>query len=190
MPCSESTRSLTALMSAPDMTIVPPGSGYFTNILTRIIAVASRAQSELPAEIADLLQPPDLTTWAARPRLCLDVGWHFVMESPMNRTHADNGTRGRRAGARAIRIVASLAALVMAGAGVANVALAQNNPPPRSDMPALDGQRTDSQSRMQAPIGHRQPRPQDLPSNALRDQEGRTDAQRELDKKLEICKGC
>jgi hypothetical protein len=45
---------------------------------------------------------------------------------------------------------------------------------------------------MQAPVGHRQPRVQDLPPSVLRKEggEGGINADQELDQKLEICKGC
>jgi hypothetical protein len=44
--------------------------------------------------------------------------------------------------------------------------------------------------RLPAPIGHRQPRAQDLPPNVRRDEAGATAEQRALDKKLEICRNC
>lgn len=47
-------------------------------------------------------------------------------------------------------------------------------------------------ARNEAPIGHRQPRVQDLPANVQRDQDKATAEQDALDKKLEnsICRGC
>jgi hypothetical protein len=46
--------------------------------------------------------------------------------------------------------------------------------------------------RFKAPIGHRQPRPQDLPPSVQREEtEGRaTRGERALDEKLKICKQC
>jgi hypothetical protein len=45
-------------------------------------------------------------------------------------------------------------------------------------------------TRLQAPIGHRQPRALDLPSNVRRDEGGATAEQRAVDKKLQICRNC
>jgi hypothetical protein len=47
----------------------------------------------------------------------------------------------------------------------------------------------------EAPVGHRQPRPQDLPPSVLRDEggganSGGVNADRQLDQELQICKGC
>jgi hypothetical protein len=45
-------------------------------------------------------------------------------------------------------------------------------------------------ARDQAPIGHCQPRVQDLPSGLQREQGAATAEQRALDKKLQICRQC
>ena len=46
----------------------------------------------------------------------------------------------------------------------------------------------------EAPVGHRQPRPQDLPPSVLREEgganRGGVNADRQLDQELQICKGC
>jgi hypothetical protein len=57
----------------------------------------------------------------------------------------------------------------------------QDNPPP----PATEG-------RGQAPVGHRQPRPGDLPADVRREEGGmvRSPVDRELDQKMQICRGC
>jgi len=49
-----------------------------------------------------------------------------------------------------------------------------------------------SEPRYEAPIGHRQPRAQDLPSSVVRDEDRMKADQDALDKKLEssICRGC
>jgi hypothetical protein len=95
--------------------------------------------------------------------------------------------------------VAGLGVLLMAGTGLPSVALAQNNPALGTDargtpLPSEDTQPAEPQGRIpQAPVGHRQPRPQDLPPSVLRNEggEGRgVNADRELDQKLQICKGC
>ena len=44
--------------------------------------------------------------------------------------------------------------------------------------------------RSEAPVGHRQPRPQDLPRDVLQNEGGRTKEQVESDKRLNICRGC
>jgi hypothetical protein len=47
-----------------------------------------------------------------------------------------------------------------------------------------------SADRHQAPTGHRQPRPQDLPAD-VREREGTVSAtEREFDRQLNICRGC
>ena len=91
--------------------------------------------------------------------------------------------------------VAALPVLLMAGAG-----LAQNNispgtdaagtPPPRLDTPSPGAQG----GVPEAPVGHRQPRPQDLPPSVLREEgganSGAVNVDRQLDQELQICKGC
>jgi hypothetical protein len=88
--------------------------------------------------------------------------------------------------------VAALAVMIAAGLPITAAAERSDRQPP--DSQAVNPQPLDSQSRMQAPIGHRQPRPQDLPPSVLRDEEGggsgTTRAQEQLDKDLQICKGC
>ena len=84
---------------------------------------------------------------------------------------------------------------VMMTTGLPIMAVAERNDSRPVDSQALDPQPLESQGRAQAPIGHRQPRPQDLPPSVLRDEEGgggggTTRAQQDLDKDLQICKGC
>jgi hypothetical protein len=91
--------------------------------------------------------------------------------------------------------VAALPVLLMAGAG-----LAQNNVSPGTDAvgtprPRLDAPSPGAQGRIpEAPVGHRQPRPQDLPPSVLREEgganRGGVNADRQLDQELQICKGC
>jgi hypothetical protein len=100
----------------------------------------------------------------------------------------DSATRNHRAPMRTFVLVTALAALTMGGTGPASVASAQSNPTPRLETPAP---RPDTQGRaLEAPVGHRQPRPQDLPPSVLRGEGTRTPDQEALDKKLEICRGC
>jgi hypothetical protein len=108
----------------------------------------------------------------------------------MDRRHTDNATRSRMP---ATRSVAVLVALIIIGLPTA--ALAQGNAIQRPpDSQALDPQPQQSHP-WQAPVGHRQPRPSDLPPDVLRAEDGegkggRTQAQEDLDKDLRICKGC
>lgn len=112
----------------------------------------------------------------------------------MDRRHTDDATRSWRP---ATSCVAVLAALIMTGLPTA--ALAQSNAQRPPDSQVLDPQ--PRQTPWQAPVGHRQPRPSDLPPSVLRAEEGgggtqgqgqggRTQAQEDLDKDLQICKGC
>jgi hypothetical protein len=91
--------------------------------------------------------------------------------------------------------VAVFPVLLMAGAG-----LAQNNVRPGTDAigtpsPRLDAPSPGAQERIpEAPVGHRQPRPQDLPPSVLREEgganRGGVNVDRQLDQELQICKGC
>jgi len=84
--------------------------------------------------------------------------------------------------------IAAVVALI--AIGIPSKVRAQNNPAPLPNPQAADPPPSASQGRMEAPVGHRQPRPQDLPP-AVRQEEGeRSPAQKELDEKLQICRGC
>jgi hypothetical protein len=106
----------------------------------------------------------------------------------------------RSAALSVIRSFAAVATVMTANAATTSVALAQNEPfppaaqaaplpPPAQNMPpppaATDG-------RAQAPIGHRQPRPRDLPPDVSRDENGiaRSPMDRELDQRMRICRDC
>jgi hypothetical protein len=75
------------------------------------------------------------------------------------------------------------------------IAAAQNNPD-RSSRPPTDASQTTGQRdardepRMQAPIGHRQPRPSDLPQGLDQNIIRRSLEDRELDRKMRICRDC
>jgi hypothetical protein len=47
-----------------------------------------------------------------------------------------------------------------------------------------------SEDRYSAPIGHRQPRPQDLPRGVIKDEGKIGDWQRNFDQQLNICRAC
>jgi hypothetical protein len=115
----------------------------------------------------------------------------------MNRGHADDATRTRRSATRSVVVLA-----VLITTGLPMAALAQSNAQRPSESRALDPQPQQSQGPWQAPVGHRQPRPSDLPPSVLRAEEGgggtqgqggeggRTQVQEDFDKQLQICKGC
>ena len=121
--------------------------------------------------------------------------------------------RGARRAAPGITTwLALLAAAVMAETTVASVALAQGGPSAPS--PATQGNAQDNQDnrgnpvppavqgnpapppategRAQAPIGHRQTRPGDLPPDVRREEGGmvRSPVDRDLDQKMLICRDC
>jgi hypothetical protein len=99
---------------------------------------------------------------------------------------------------RAITFVIPVATLLVTGVSFPTVGLALDDAPPQTDARGtsptrLDTQPLETRGRMQAPVGHRQPRVQDLPPSVLRKengQDGRFNAEIELDQKLGICKGC
>jgi len=89
---------------------------------------------------------------------------------------------------RGVTLAAGLATLMLASAELSVKAAAQSNSPPLST-----SRQSRDQVRDRAPIGHRQPRPQDLPPGVRRDERrttGITSEDRKLDKKLEICRKC
>jgi hypothetical protein len=69
-------------------------------------------------------------------------------------------------------------------------AAAQTSPPPVSRPGMQPKLQSDIDPRLEAPIGHRQPRLQDLPPNVRRDEGRTTIEERSLDEKLKICRQC
>src|SRR5262245_62620731 len=113
--------------------------------------------------------------------------------------------RGVRAAPEIIAWLALLSAAVTAQTTVSSVAWAQGAPsaPAAQDNrdnrdnpvpPAVQGTPPPAatEGRAQAPVGHRQPRPGDLPPDVRREEGGmmRSPVDRELDQKLQICRGC
>ena len=112
----------------------------------------------------------------------------------------------RRAAPGIITWLALLAAAITAQVTVASVALAQGGPsaPAAQDNrdnrgnpvpPVVQGNPPPpaaTEGRGQAPTGHRQPRPGDLPPDVRREEGGmvRSPVDRELDQKMQICRGC
>jgi hypothetical protein len=130
----------------------------------------------------------------------------FGEEANMQQAFARRGAR--RAAPEIIAWLALLAAAVMAQTTVSSVAVAQGGPsaPAAQDNrdnrdnrgnpapPAVQGTSPPAatEGRAQAPVGHRQPRPGDLPPDVRREEGGmvRSPVDRELDQKLQICRGC
>lgn len=108
----------------------------------------------------------------------------------------------RRAAPEIIAWLALLAAAVTVQTTISSVALAQGGPsaPAAQDNrgnpvpPAVQGTPPPpaTEGRAQAPIGHRQPRPGDLPPDVRREEGGmvRSPVDREIDQKMQICRGC
>jgi hypothetical protein len=128
-------------------------------------------------------------------------GARFGEEANMQQAFARRGAR--RAPPEIIAWLALLAAAVTAQTTVSSVALAQGGPsaPAAQDNrdnpvpPAVQGNPPPppaTEGRAQAPIGHRQPRPGDLPPDVRREEGGmvRSPVDRELDQKMQICRGC
>ena len=87
------------------------------------------------------------------------------------------------AGAVALLMSAALAGGAMAQRSRSNPSFAEPPPP-------IAAERGEVRGPLPAPVGHRQPKASDIPSDAAR-VEGRVDpARRDLDAKLRICKGC
>jgi hypothetical protein len=95
----------------------------------------------------------------------------------------------RRSTARLVTWAAVLSSVFLSVAFAQNAATSAQSPPAAREAnpppPATD-------AREQAPVGHRQPRPSDLPSNVRRDEGGavRSPMDQELDQKMQICRGC
>ena len=100
----------------------------------------------------------------------------------MKKEHMGHATLNYHTRLRVMRFPAGLAALILSASALSNMATAQTNPAPRAG--AL------FQAPLQAPVGHRQPRAHDLPSSVTRAEGSSTAADKAIDRKLEICRGC
>jgi hypothetical protein len=131
-------------------------------------------------------------------------GARFGEEANMQGAFAERGPH--RAARGIITWLALLAAAVTAETTVSSVAQAQGSPSAPAAQenrdnrgnpvpPAVQGNPPPpaaTEGRAQAPIGHRQPRPGDLPPDVRREEGGmvRSPVDRELDQKMQICRGC
>jgi hypothetical protein len=87
----------------------------------------------------------------------------------------------------------SIALAALIAAGVSSAALAQDTPDQDTPVQTTPAPVPIPQGVPEAPIGHRQPRPAELPRDVRRDERaGPTAAERAFDKKLEngICQKC
>jgi hypothetical protein len=118
----------------------------------------------------------------------------------MKPVFVDCAARNRPRAAWGITRLAALATAILAAGAISRVAYAQGGAPaPSAQGATLPPAAQDSRSppaategRAQAPVGHRQPRPQDLPADVLRDENGaaRSPVDRELDHRIQICRDC
>ena len=116
----------------------------------------------------------------------------------MERSRTNRLAHNRRKPIRMMTFVTRFGALLIAMASFPAGGLAQSNLPPQTDSRGTsptrpNNQAIETQGRMQAPVGHRQPRVQDLPPSLLRKESGEGrgfNTEMELDQRLGICKGC
>ena len=87
-------------------------------------------------------------------------------------------------------LVAATSLVIVGGSAVSSGAIAQNNPDPAAKIQPDSGPAANGQARLQAPVGHRQPRPADLPGPVLRDEKTVPRGETAIDKDLQICRGC
>jgi hypothetical protein len=87
-------------------------------------------------------------------------------------------------GERVLKITMITLIVILLGLEIGGLALAQDHPlAPPANPHSPD-------PRYRAPIGARQPRPQDLPPAVLREEGHVSPSQRDFDSSLQICRGC
>lgn len=95
-----------------------------------------------------------------------------------------HGGADRVLGGRVLKITMITLVVMSFGLDIGGLALAQDAPlAPLANPHSPD-------PRLRAPIGARQPRPQDLPPAVLRDEGHVNPSQRDFDSSLQICRGC
>jgi hypothetical protein len=108
------------------------------------------------------------------------------------------GSRGDRrvptfitvASAVILSIVAWDAALAQTSPTVGSRSSPQSTPQVTPQSPPQISPLQGADPRLKAPIGHRQPRPSDLPPNVRRDEDRPAATDRDLDERLQICRDC
>jgi hypothetical protein len=99
-------------------------------------------------------------------------------------------TSDRIASTIKLLLIAATTIVIVGGSAVWNDAIAQNNPDRAAKVRPDPNPPANEQARFQAPVGHRQPRPADLPSSTLRDEKTAPPGETAIDKDLQICRGC
>lgn len=100
----------------------------------------------------------------------------------MSPTRSHDTIRDRATHIRRLALVMGAAGLLVFG-GASYAALADSSPAQTSPARGME-------PRLEAPIGHRQPNAEDVPAGVLHDEGTTNQNQRDLDKKLNICRGC
>ena len=100
----------------------------------------------------------------------------------MNPTRSHDTIRNRATPIRRLALAMGAAGLLAFG-GASYAAPADSNSAQPSPAPSVE-------PRLEAPIGHRQPNAEDVPASVLHDEGTTNQNQRDLDKKLNICRGC
>lgn len=116
----------------------------------------------------------------------------------MKQDHTTDRAIGSRGDRRTATTFITVAAAVMLSIVAWDAALAQTSPTVGSrsspqitpQSPLQISPQPGADPRLKAPIGHRQPRPSDLPPSVRRDEDRPATTDRELDQRLQICRGC
>jgi hypothetical protein len=101
-----------------------------------------------------------------------------------------NGRAGERVVAAKHMFVAAAAVVVFGTSAVWNNAAAQQSPDASTNIQRTRDSTANARLRLQAPIGHRQPRADDLPASVLRDEESPPAGNTAIDRDLRICRNC
>jgi hypothetical protein len=107
----------------------------------------------------------------------------------MQRATTNARMDGRRRGILKVFAAAAAILVVIAIDGDLSNVSAQQQPGPASDQHTPASQST-ARLRFEAPIGHRQPRPSDLPASVLHDEGSPHSGDAVIDPDLRICRDC
>jgi hypothetical protein len=105
----------------------------------------------------------------------------------MKQDRKEHRTANQRDGRPTAALATGVALSVLLILASASAAPAQTALPPAAVQPKAQ---PGVDPRFQAPIGHRQPRPQDLPPSVRRDEGHAVSGDRALDERLQICRQC